>query len=261
MDFNNNDIKLSYGDKNNNITLPIKLDNKLAYFIGIHMGDGNLFQKDYHNKLTMTGHLYDEKEFYINNIIPLIKELFGNEPLISENPKDTTIQLVLNSKSTISFLNKKTKLVIGPKTNQKIPEIIREEFIIDFLKGMADTDFCLTFKKRYKNRHYYPTISFGTTDKNMVEQIYNLLLNVGIKSSLTLSRKGSRKGEEYLTNEINIYGVKKLEKWMKIIGFRSSKHLTKYKVWRKYGYCPPDTTFLQRKQILSGEEPIENFYK
>jgi hypothetical protein len=225
------------------------------------MGDGNLYKKDYHNKLTMTGHLFDEKEFYLETIMPLMHNLFGNMPTMIENQRDTTIQLLLNSKGTVSFLNKKIQLAIGPKTNQKIPAFVTNKYNIEFLRGMADTDFCLTLKKRYKDRHYYPVISFGTTDKNMIEQIYKLLLKEGIESSLTLLRKGSRKGKTYPTNEINIYGVKKLEKWMKVIGFRSSKHLTKYCVWKKFGYCPPNTTLQQRKKILSGESLIENFYK
>jgi len=48
---------------------------------------------------------------------------------------------------------------------------------------------------------------------------------------------------------------------MEKIGFNSTKHLTKYEVWKKFGYCPPNTNIRQRKQILEGNLKIEDFYK
>lgn len=225
------------------------------------MGDGNLFRKDYHSKLTLTGHLIDEREFYLNKIIPLVKKLFGNTPTIKESKRDTTIQAILNSKGVVSFLNQKIGLLVGPKTNQKIPKELTKNFKVSFLKGMADTEFCLTFKKRHKKKHYYPCISYGTTNQQMIKQIYNLLLEIGIKSSLSLSIVTNRNGKTLLGNEIDIYGVEKLNEWMKIIGFRSSKHLTKLAIWKRYEYCPPKTNLIERRAILKGETPIENFYK
>ena len=48
---------------------------------------------------------------------------------------------------------------------------------------------------------------------------------------------------------------------METIGFNSTKHLTKYKIWKKFSYCPPNTNIQQRKQILGGNINIEGFYK
>ena len=47
-----------------------------------------------------------------------------------------------------------------------------------------------------------------------------------------------------------IIGKKSDNKWMRLIGFSNPKHITKIEVWKKLGYCPPRTTYLERLKIL-----------
>ena len=55
--------------------------------------------------------------------------------------------------------------------------------------------------------------------------------------------------------------MNQLEYWMKSIGFNSRKHLTKYLIWKKSGFCPPYTSLPQREQILNEELDPYSFYK
>jgi len=38
------------------------------------------------------------------------------------------------------------------------------------------------------------------------------------------------------------------------------KHLTKYEIGKKYGFCPPNTTILERRNILKGVIDINSYY-
>lgn len=66
-------------------------------------------------------------------------------------------------------------------------------------------------------------------------------------------RKGSRKngfttsacfnsknlasnGTECTTHRVFLYGLKNLEKWVKLIGFSNPKNITKLNEWKKEGY-------------------------
>jgi hypothetical protein len=52
-----------------------------------------------------------------------------------------------------------------------------------------------------------------------------------------------------------------LEKWMSEIGFHSSKHLTKYSLWKKYGFCPAKTSTPERILMLEGKLDPHSWYK
>ncbi|MBI2148125.1 hypothetical protein HYU23_00445 [Candidatus Woesearchaeota archaeon] len=60
---------------------------------------------------------------------------------------------------------------------------------------------------------------------------------------------------------MEILGKEQLELWMKLTGFNSRKHLTKYLVWKKFGFCPHYTNLPQRELILKGELDPYSFYK
>ncbi len=70
-----------------------------------------------------------------------------------------------------------------------------------------------------------------------------------------------RYNKYHISNQIEICGKEQLELWMKKIGFNSRKHLTKYLVWKKFGFCPPNTTLPERELILKGELDSYSFYK
>ena len=45
---------------------------------------------------------------------------------------------------------------------------------------------------------------------------------------------------------------------MKLIGIKNPVKLTRYLVWKKFGFCPPHTNLQQRKDILNGKLNIYN---
>jgi hypothetical protein len=55
-------------------------------------------------------------------------------------------------------------------------------------------------------------------------------------------------------------GSEKLEKWMNLIGIKNPVKLTRYLVWKRFGFCPPHTTLKQREDFLNGKLDINSQY-
>ncbi len=268
MNFDLSQVEFSKKDIKNNIKIPKKLTPELAYFIGIHLGDGCLsFKKEkYDRTMNYTGHFIDEYDWYTKDITLLIKELFNKNIKYykGKNNKGEWLSLYFHSKAIFTFLNKVIGLPIGSKNNCSIPDCIKNSNLkikCAFIKGFADTDFCLTFKKRDKQLHYYPVIEFSTCNRTIVNELTFLLQEVKI-SSYSLLDYPIKMGKVNLkTNQLHLNGIKPLKVWMEKIGFNSPKHLTKYLIWKKYGFCPPNTNLTQRKDILDGKLDINKIYK
>lgn len=253
-------IPYSVVDKKKKIKIPHELNKELANYIGIQLGDGNIHIniKKYENQISCTGHLDDEIDWYFNYLIPLIKHIFNVSPYIykDKRPNKSSIKLMYRSKAIVNFLVRVINLPSGKKENCSIPQVIKQsdiEIKRCFLRGYADTDFSIAFSRRKINGlHKYPTISLGTPDKKLTREVVELIRELGFNPQFRLNVKKCY---------IEINGKENLEKWMKEVGFSSPKHLTKYEIWEKYGFCPPYTTLAQREEILSGNEELIKKYK
>ena len=263
VDFSRKDIKL-------NIKIPKKLTKKLVYFIGIHVGDGTLsFNKSKHNYIIgYTGHFIDEYSFHQETLIPLIKYLFNKDVQIKKDLRKNrnSVRTYLKSKAIFTFLSHTIGLTVGSKKNSGVPKIIKKSnknIKAHFLRGLADTDFSLTFKNKSKNSHSYPTISFSSASKTLVKETNKFLLEQSFSTCYLSTRRKyySKRNIYYIGSDIDINGRSNLDLWMRKIGFTSPKHITKYLVWKKYGFCPPYTNINQRIAILNGKLDIYSLYK
>ena len=60
---------------------------------------------------------------------------------------------------------------------------------------------------------------------------------------------------------ITVRGEERLKKWMNSIGFNNNVQSTKYLIWKNNGFCPPDTTLDQMKEILKRKLDPISFYE
>lgn len=94
-------------------------------------------------------------------------------------------------------------------------------------------------------------LKVGVTSKYLARDCSEMLFKLKIKHYLrvTSSKKKNRKDCYHIEvwNSINI------NKWFDIIGSKNPKHLTKYLVWKKFGFCPPRTSVKERNKFLKGE--------
>ena len=235
-------ITFSKEDIRRNIKIP-KESEKLAEFLGILCGDGHLHDKGKVYKFDITLDLKEDFR-YKDYVLSLINDLFNVKPRVIEREKYNTTVITVNSKSITKFLismdfpkgNKKGKL--------KIPDWIykKEIYIRRFIRGLADTDGSIFFAKRgtYK-LNKYPVIEIKCSDEEFIQNVYKNLNNIGFKSI-----ESHRHGE----HKIQLNGIKNLEKWMREIKFKNIKHLTKYSIWKEFGYCQPNTKIIDRIETL-----------
>jgi intein/homing endonuclease len=93
--------------------------------------------------------------------VPLKRNLF-NLKIRAKYFSDNTYGIQFRSKAIVTFYNKVIGIPLGYKVKTvDIPLVIKNsplEFKIACLRGIFDADFSLTFKKKYKEVHYYPVI-------------------------------------------------------------------------------------------------------
>lgn len=262
-------IEFSNRDKKKEVILPQILTEDLAEDLGIHIGDGSLYTTGPTKQsyvIRCSGDAINDKEHYLSRIIPLKEKLFGikiNGKIM--NFRGNEFGFVICSKAIYQFYSRVFGIPTGAKA--KTAEIPRAVLEADnsiksaFIRGLVDTDFSISFKKKSTkhNRHFYPVISANFASKKLTENIKEILTGIGFGVVL-LQGAIKRYEKSYPSFKIDINGRKNLEKWMNIIGFNNPKHITKYLVWKKFGFCPPRTTINQRKDILEGKVSPYSFY-
>ena len=243
VEFSKNDIRLG-------IKVPEIITPELAYFLGFHIGDGYMKIERRKNKIDYrvdyNGHEVNERKFYEEFLKSLIKQLFNKEVNVRKGNK--TVMISFRSKAIVLFLNKCCEIPFSPKIKIKVPDIIKNSNKItkqSFLRGLADTDFSLVFK----NQGRKPVINFWTYSKTLHESVKELLKELGFYLySTTLERE--RKKTKIIAYIVEINGKKKLNQWMKDIGFSNYNTLTRYEIWKETGSLPVGTDVNERIKIL-----------
>ena len=263
MELITSEIPFSNKDRLLNITLPAKLDEDLAEFVGIVVGDGHLnYEVREDSKfysVTISCNFTEDMNYFTNTISHLFKKLFNTNLSIIKSKSFNYFNAVKCSKSIVNFLSLNFSIPIGNKTsNIKIPiNIINSNNPIKaaFIRGLADTDFSLSFKKR-KHFHSYPVIKGSLKSKTIIIQLNKILTEFGFKTSLVLNEKNfdKRFNVNYERHSIYLSGKSNLHKWVLLIGYNNPRLITKYLMWKKFGFCPPNTTLKQRIMFLSEDK-------
>lgn len=243
---------------------------QISEICGIHVGDGYLRNKDHRKELDISGSI-EEEEYYDNRVIPLFEEVFKITIKGRFFPHRNTYGFVIRDLKIIEFMHK-LGFPYGKKTlTVKIPRSIlktnNKQIIRSFLRGFFDTDGSISFKKSYGNYkyfkrtyHYYPRITFSTVSRPLVKDLILLLNKLNINFYKVLYK---HKNNELWNKSFKFYicGVKSLNRWVKEVGFRNHCKYSRYLIWKKFGFCPSNTTYKQRKDILIGKLDPYLFYK
>ena len=217
--------------------MPTKPSEELAEFIGILAGDGHVSfnTKRYHTSIAGDSRLDLNYLEYVKN---LIKKLFNLDINISVRKKVNTALVEFESRGILSFLRN-----IGyykhNSRNIKFPDWImeNEDYLLNTIKGLADTDFSLMLYKNRKIYPYYPIISIGLADKEFTILISNFLVKQGFNTNLIFDDRvlDKRSGKIWSKTTLRLSGRQNLDLWMKLIGFRNCRHLNKYEDYLKSG--------------------------
>src|SRR3989338_10231058 len=150
------------------ITLNVKSPD-LAEFLGVLMGDG--FIGSYPSRvIEITGNKVNDKEYYQNYLIPLIKRIFDTKVYFRERPN--CLRLSIYSKEIFTAIKVTFDFPVGKKGNIVIPRNMLEsdECKLRLIRGLFDTDGSISLQRRK-----YPVIAITTTSKALAMQIQEIL--------------------------------------------------------------------------------------
>lgn len=221
------------------------MNEKMAEFVGICLGDGCISITKRYNEFAVSGHHIDERRYYNETVIPLFNELFARR-FLKKNVTGKTDKT--NGVYGIHVFNKeivnaliRIGLPKSPKRNIEIPEkFTSKKLVKHVLRGLFDTDGTVYFNKSTSGAYSQPRIRLGSTSKKLIVQVKDALEKLGFSPFMKKPYKGKR--DKITMYYVCIYKKKDIEMWSDTIGFNNCKHLQKIKKWKTFGYCHPNNS-------------------
>ena len=239
----------------------MKLTKEFAEVLGMFAADGCLQDK----YICMWGNMFEDKDYYDNFMCPLFSEVFGKKVIAHEKRSNSVYgfyvcdRKIIDAFREIGFTKNKTYSVRAPKI---VLESDKKELYSAFIRGFTDCDGCISFMKRkgkyseFKRKfNTYPRISIAVTSYNIIEDISFMLKKLDIKHTKYFVKR--YRDNEKDTYQIFVRGEKRVEDWMKKIGFSNPSKQIKYNIWKKFGTCPPKISLEQKKLVL--QDKIDPF--
>lgn len=201
---------------------PIKLPNKnsvqLAELCGILLGDGCIFSDG--KAICVSGHKIHDYKFLKMHVSSLFQNLFRRKPYVYLSKTENSMRLVVYSKEAVKFLLKYI-FVMGEKkkAKAKIPDYYFNDnkLFRACLRGLSDTDGTVCPHPHTKIM-YCLTITIPELMSSAIRAYKQLNFSIGVSG-----------------DNIYFYGEKKLTKFFEEIGSSNSKHLVKWKHFKKTG--------------------------
>jgi intein/homing endonuclease len=200
----------------------MSLNEDLAYFLGLFVGDGFTNKYSGYYMIEITGDKRTEKEFYINYLGPLIKNFFNLNFRITEPKESNGFRFIFYSKTLFKMITERFNIPAGRKSHSVlIPKEIldaKPEIIARFLRGLYDAEGCVFFDKRKQYKKPYPRIELHMCNLALLKQVSESLTKMGIKNVLGTSEKNLR---------VTIWGFDEVKNFINKIGFSNPKQLKK----------------------------------
>lgn len=245
-------LEVSQSDTKRGINFPSELTEVLAEFIGIMIGDGHLGFYPKRSK-TRTVPSYEVKisgnkkeKDYLEYVMLLFFSLFGINLIYSQDTAPNAIILRIYSKGIVLFMNRLCGVPLNCKTQIVcIPQIIKDSELrlkYAFLRGLADTDFSVTFKNRTNKGHNYPVIKGSFKSRVLIEDLETIFDELGFRHCVCYDerRYDKRRCKYDAMHSIYLNGKRNFNMWTEKIGFSNPKFQRKAKKWQEDGICPPE---------------------
>ncbi len=241
---------------------------QFAEICGIHAGDGYLRNDGRRRELDISGSI-EEQPYYDDHVIPLFNSFFGLKISGRLFPSRQTYGFVIRDPSIIQTLHSAGFPYGNKSTIVDVPSFILNSPNLNlhraFLRGLFDTDGCINFDKKIRNsdifkktRHFYPRILFTTVSEKLAIGVK--LLAEKQDFSCKVYRSQPAKSTEHLKFKPQIVGSYSILQWMEKINPKNPIKTSRFSVWEEFNFCPPNTTYKQRLQMLGREVDPQSFY-
>ena len=108
-------------------------------------------------------------------------------------------------------------------------------------------------------KHYYPRITIKTVSNKLGIGVKRLLEKEDFSPSIYAYQP--KKKTEKLKYTLQINGKDTLLDWINKISPKNTTKLSRFDIWKKFGFCPPNTTYKQHLEILKNKINPHIFYK
>ena len=242
-------------------------NEKTAEIVGMSLGDGSLtIRNDKKNKgllrFQMRGHV-EERIYYDQYVKSLFDKHIGVVQITHYKGKNASYGICSEKNEVCRNLHY-LGIPIGVKKELQIPSWIKQNthHLRGFIRGFFDTDGSVFCGKDYnypEKKHIKIRMSGVSISFQFIKEISQSLSHLGVHNLVIKPYKKNdpRFGD---INKIQIDGPNVVN-YFKIIGSHNPKHITKYQVWTKFGFCPPHTTLKQRDMILEGKIDPTFYYE
>lgn len=193
-----------------------------------------MYSKNRTHRITYSGNLTTERDFYRRVLYKIVKRIYKTNPIYLERPVDNTVLLMINSKDLVNFKQRVFNLPCGKKDTIRIPRsILRNRNLLRWcMRGIGDTDFCLSFKRNRKGLYTEPRLELYTKSEFLLKDVTRVLKRFDFKFSV------EKRTKKYHGFMIRMYGRKNLNRWINNFGFSNFHILQKIKSWQRLGYFP-----------------------
>lgn len=203
------------------------MDEKIAEFIGVMLGDGNLgiYKSKVNNKIKIQHRirisLNSKNKDYIKYIAQLIKDILDVKPKVYYKKKENVVDIGVYRKDKFFWVRDELGLKVSPKWNRmEIPrKYSKGKLALPILRGLFDTDGCLSIFNN--NGVLYPRIEIKICPSPTQKQFVKILKEFNFKFTIQNLEKGKIR--------IRISGIKELRKWFKLVGSSNKIHIEKVK--------------------------------
>lgn len=208
-----------------------KKDEKLAEFIGIILGDGNITNYKGYKKnkyiarydVRIAGNAEDDYEYLVDYVWGLAEHLFNIEPKIYRHNSYKCIYIRLQGIRVVEFLSK-TGLKSGNKIKNQttIPMWVwkKDSYLKACIRGLIDTDGSV-----YELLPNWPglfQIIFTNQNLTLLNDVRNALIKLDYKvSKISNLNKNNSRPRIYITKKDEVI------KFYNDVGFKNPKHSRK----------------------------------
>ncbi|MDV3103793.1 ATPase, T2SS/T4P/T4SS family [Thermococcus waiotapuensis] len=192
---------------------PVKLirevDERLAYALGVILGDGYLTSDGYYLSAT-----FDDPDYmgaFVGSLSDLLPESI---PMVKDN--GTSKVVTYGSRIFVNFLSRAFGIPLGKRDNWDVPHLIlsNDELMRYFLAGLFDADGNVDPNG--------PSIVLTTKSENAARKVWYALQRLGIISTVT--RVKNKEGNIF---RVTISGIEDLRKFRSLIPLRHSRKRAK----------------------------------
>ncbi len=227
----------------------------MAEIVGLCFGDGSLIKRPNGQlRFQLRGNITEDREHYNSHILSLFDNFLG-KVYVTEYKGENSYYGIYSENQVLCKTLESMGVPVGIKIVLEIPSWIKrnKKYLRRFLRGLIDTDGSVYCMKDYN----YPAkgyikirLSINSVSLGLMNEINNIFNKAGILSFLIGPYKP--KDRRCLPfNKVQIDGPN-VVKYFTQIGSKNQKHITKYHIWKRFGFCPPYTSLLQRRKILKG---------